>query len=315
MRGRQLAFLLLLMMSIRSTYAQSHTADSLNKIIQDNRQDKQEASALNNMALEYARSDMAKAKTYLYRSLDIGAKINNDTLLANAEAQMVTLQQNTGHKDSAIYFLHQLHQLTLKNPSTLVRDDYNFTAGLLYKIQGNNKMALPFMQETLKGYIQTDKTIHSTETRTGLAGQYLNIGNLYLHLGEYRSALQSHIKALKLFEEVDNNRGLSFSYQSIGSDFKELGQFKQAQRYIRQALTIKASLNDKRGMATAYGDLGSVYQGMGEYDSALLYYQEALKIIQEMKLTAEEARIYFDLGRLFRMKQESGQCRNVPEEK
>ena len=304
MRGSKLAFLFLFGMIALNTSAQSPVADSLNKIIRENRLDKQEAVALNNMAIEYARSDMAKAKAYLYRSMDIGGKIKNDTLLANAEAQMVTLQQNTGQKDSAMYFLQMLHQRSLKNPSPLVRDDYNFTAGLLYKIQGNNKMALPFMQEALKSYIQTDKSIHSTETRTGLAGQYLNIGNVYMHLGEYRPALQNHIKALKLFEEVDNKRGLSFSYQCIGSDFKELGQFRQAERYVRQALILKTSLNDKRGMATAYGDLGSVYQGMEQYDSALRFYQEALKIIQEMKLTAEEARVYFDMGKTYRMKQD-----------
>ncbi|HMH21088.1 MAG TPA: tetratricopeptide repeat protein [Puia sp.] len=298
--------LLILLLGVSSSFAQAQVTviDSLRTIIQENKQDAEENKALNALASEYTRTDMAKAKTYLYMSIVLSGNLKNALLLSYAWSQMVTLQINTGRADSAQYYLLLLRKLAGASDQSGVKASYNFAAGLFYRKQGNFKEALPYMLECLNEYIAMDKNNPSTGIRVSIAGQNLNIGNTYLDLGEYKNALHYHLKALQIFEETGNKRGQSFCYQSIGSDFIQLDQYSQALPYTQKAIALKEELNDKRGIATARGELGTIYMGLSQYDRALEYFRSDLGILQEMKLTPEQAKANFEIGKVYVLKKD-----------
>jgi two-component system sensor histidine kinase UhpB len=301
--GRWL-LLLLPGLSFSPAKAQVTVVDSLLRIVQENKQDLTENKALNSLANEYTRTDMSKAKTYLYMSMALAGNLKNLQLLSYSYSQMVTVQINTGQADSAQYYLLLLKKLASGTNSPDLKASYTFTAGLFYKKKGNFKEALPYMVECLNAYIAMDKANPSTGTRVSIAGQYLNIGNTYTDLGEYRNALHYHLKALQLFEETGNKRGQSFCYQSIGSDLIQLAQYDRALPYTQKAKTLKEELNDKRGIATSLGQLGTIYMGLSQYDRALEYYMNDLKILQEMKITPEQAKANFDIGKVYGLKKD-----------
>ena len=95
---KNVLFLLLLSLNINSSFSQSRAIDSLQKIIDLGKNDIENNFALNNIASEYARVDMAKAKTYLQLSINLAKQIKNDITLSNAYSQMITLQMNTAKK-------------------------------------------------------------------------------------------------------------------------------------------------------------------------------------------------------------------------
>ncbi len=289
--GLQLIFLL--------AHGQSTINDSLEKVVRENKMDTAEVKALNQLAVSYVRTDLTTAKNYLYRSMELAIHLNHSILLSHAYALMVITQLNTGHVDSAQYFLSLLKKLSETSGSKPIVANYHGTAGLFYKIQGNFKAALPYMLESLEEDIILVKNKPVIGNRVSLAGEYLNIGNTYTNLGEYRNALQYHLKALQLFEELNNKKGISYCYQSIGGDFLELGQFKQALFYTTNARVIKNELGDTRGVATSLQQMGSIYVVLKHYDSALNYYFESLKILQKMKLITEEANLSSDIGKLY----------------
>jgi len=287
---RYIIFLLLLL-PYYNMLAQTNI-DSLLKIITLNKKDTGQVRALNALSLEYARTDVNKAKEYLYAAFSLASSLILYESLSASYSQMVNIQMITGKPDSALYYLDLLKQLSSKHPASIIQANYYFTAGLFYKVQGNYKGSLPYAKEALRMYtVMNDKT--------QMAGQNLNIGNSYLNMSDIKSALPYHLEALRLFEEINNKRGQSFCLQGIGTDFIELGQYKSALPYIQRAINIKKELNDKRGITTSLMALGQIYDGLGDYDKALSYEKEALLAQQELKLTSEEAKTNFIIGKIY----------------
>ena len=289
---------LLLRFGLAAT-AQPQSHDSLLAIIRGNKGDTAEAHALNRLAGEYTRTDLAQAITLLHRAVTISIR-NKDTLsLTHAYNQLVTCQVNTGKIDSAQYFLTLLKKTAEGSTSPDILTDLHSGAGLFYKIQGNYKAALPYLLASLDDATRIAHKEKSVNATTYLAGQYLNIGNTYGFMADYRSALAYHLKGLHLFEEVKNNRGISFCYQGIGSDFLEMGQFAQATFYTQKAIALKTEAKDQRGIETALKQQGSIFRGEKRYDSCLTYYFQSLKIIQAMSLKIDEADMEFDIGNVY----------------
>jgi two-component system, NarL family, sensor histidine kinase UhpB len=308
MTARKIILLLLLLIAFNKTFAQARVIDSLQKIILEGKNDVETNKALNAIATEYTRTDMGKAKNYLYQSMQLAAKLKNDMLLSYAYSQMVSIQMNIGKKDSAQHYLQLLKALASSNASDVVKSSFNLAAGLFYKKMGDYKTALPFMINNLNDNIATDKEYKTLGTKTSIAGSCLNIGNTYMDMGDYKNALQYHLKGLKIFEEIENKRGISFCNQSVGNDFFYLGQYKDAIPYTAKSIALKKELNDKRGVSISTAQYGSIYKGMGDYDKAIAYFNDALISFHELKLIPDEAKTDVELGKMYVLKKDEQQA-------
>jgi two-component system, NarL family, sensor histidine kinase UhpB len=292
-----------------TTSAQPAVTDSLMRVIHENKQDLAECKAWIALADKYSRTDLASEKSCLWHAMELAERLHDPEQSDIADTRMTTAQLETGHVDSAKYFLGLLKKLADEKACAVAVTNYNSSAGLFYKIQGNFRAALPFLMASLNEVTERAKINPTVNVRTSMAGQNLNIGNTYINMGEYRNALQYHLKALQLFEEVDNKRGISFSYQSIGGDFLQLAQLKQARYYTEKAIAMKTELGDQRGIATSLKQTGDVELALKDNDSALYYYVEALKIYRNIKLVAEEANICTDIGQVYVLKKDPANAR------
>jgi two-component system sensor histidine kinase UhpB len=297
-------FLVFFSFFFSTAFTQSRVIDSLQKIIDAGKNDIETNRALNSVAVEYTRTDMEKAKNYLYRSMSMALRLNNNSALSGAYSQLVTLHISTGKKDSAQYYLKLLETISSGNATQDIKANYYYAAGLYYKKQDNFKQALPFLIKSLDNYIALDKKNPTTASKTSIAGQYLNIGNTLLEMGSYKSATEYHLKGLKLFEELNNKRGISFCLQSMSSDLIYLNRYKEAISYVNKSAALKNELNDKKGVIVSTAQLGTIYKGLGNYDSALIYMNNALKAFHEMKLTPDEARILMEMGKTASLKKD-----------
>ena len=272
--------------------AQSHVIDSLQRIVNAHPRDTNEIRALDYLASEFMRKDMAKAKSYAYKQVALAKELRTDFGLASGYSGLVAIHQNEGTIDSAQYYL-KLLQILAKNPANKkAAVNYANSAGLFYKNQGKIREALPYLLEALRLLENGDKTAR--------AGQTLNVGNAYYNLGELKNAADYHLRALKLFEEVNNKRGKSFCFNSLGNDYMDLKQYRVAEKYLLQSEKMKEELGDKRGVLTSWMSLGIVYQQTNKEDLSLLYFNKALTRARELKLSLEESRLLFNIGSLLK---------------
>lgn len=292
---------LLLCILLARTQAPSPVIDSLQKIINQDKKDSAEAAAYLSLIYEYARIDIGAAKQCCFNLMALCRESNLPVPLSGAYSNLVTLDIQTNQPDSARYYLHLLEKLAGENSHSRVQSNYNLTAGLFYRKQGNYRASIPYMLEGLRLYT-------AEGNKVGMAGQHLNIGNNYQDMGEYRNAMTYHLKALDLFEEIGNRRGMSFAYSAIGGDFTRLGQYAKALPYIQRSLALKTELNDKKGRATAYVDLGDIHEGLQHPEEALANYKEALALDRALTLTLEEAKVDLIIGKLYAQKRSPEQA-------
>jgi two-component system sensor histidine kinase UhpB len=292
-------FCLLLSLNALICAAQPFANDSLLAIIRENRQDAAEAKALNAVASNLSRSDIPRAIGYLHQNLALCTRIKDTAYITRSYNQLVTCHLHSGRRDSAAYYLSLLKRMTEETGSVDARTDYHAAAGLFYKIEGNYKEAMPFLLASLQDAQGLVKNDPSVSTRTYLAGQYLNIGNTYTIMADYRKALSYHLQSLQRFEEVGNKQGIAYCYQGIGGDFLSLGQFGEAAAYTQKAIALKVEIKDQRGMGTSLKQLGSIFRGEKQWDSTLNYYFQALKVFQGMSLKIEETDMEFDIGNVY----------------
>ena len=282
--------------------AQPNVNDSLLSIIRANRHDPAEAKALNALSANYARTDLAKARDLLYKSINLASAAHFALALSGAYNQMVILQQDIGQVDSAAFYLRLLKHLSDSIPD--FRLNYVQAAGLYYKRQQNFKAAMPLLLEAMDKAGAAAATDPSVPKRTAHAGAALNVGNNYVEQGDYQAALRYHLEALRLFEAVENKKGISFGYQMIGGDFLQLYQLGPAADYTKRSLAIKSELKDQRGIATSLKQMGSIHRYAKRMDSALDYYGRSLLINRQMDLKVEEMNLDLDIGNVYKEKKD-----------
>lgn len=274
----------------QAALAQTNLIDSLQHIVAQQRHDSTELKALLNLANELSRKDIEMAKHFVFQIIPLARNLKKDQSLCQGYLYLITFHQNSGRLDSASYYLTLMEAIMNANPgNSKIKINYNQSASLFYKNQGQFLKALPFMKDNL---------LLLTEENESRAGQLLNIGNTYSSVGDYKQAISYHLQGLSLFEKLKSRRGQSFCLQSLGNDLMELSQFEKAKEYFLQSLKLKEELQDKRGIISTSIGLGNAYTQLNQVEQAKRYYSEALQSSREMKLMLDEARSLNQLGLL-----------------
>lgn len=284
-----------------SGLAQTPTLDSLSKIITAGKKDEAQLKAIIAAAFELVRIDAAKAKVVLYEGVSLAKTLGIEKSLSGCYSQLASIHHNNGQLDSALHYLQLLKHMastTVSADKTGIQGNYYAAAGLYYKKTGDINTAINF-------FVQALSMAETLGNKVAIAGQALNLGNVYMNAGNYKKALQYHLKALRNFEETNNEKGISFCYQSIGNAFIELKQYKEGLDYIQKSLQLKQELKDKRGLGTAYLSLGQIYSAQKVYNKALVQFNHALQIADEFDLVKERGTIMRNIGRLYVVKGDS----------
>jgi adenylate cyclase len=119
-------------------------------------------------------------------------------------------------------------------------------------------------------------------TKKGIAGNFNNIGNIYLYLSDYPKTLEYYQKSLTIYEQLGNKVGIAANLSNIGIVYTYLSDQSKALGYYQKALTINEQLSNKYGIATNLGNIGNVYGNLSDYPKALEYYQKALIIFEQL---------------------------------
>ena len=137
---------------------------------------------------------------------------------------------------------------------------------------------------------------------------YINLGTVYISLGEYGKGEEFLRRALPIMKEIGDKGGQSVSYGNLGSMYQSLGEYGQAEEFQRKALTLRKEIGDKKGEANCYGNLGTVYESLGEYGKAEEFQRKALALRKEIGDKKGEAACYGNLGTVYQSLGEYGKA-------
>jgi len=290
--GTRLLVLVTFLLHNTAIYSQTATIDSLRQQLIVHATDTVGIKVCIQLGTELSRSDMKKAREYLYQGIALASKLNTSYGLTGCYSQLTTSFQNTSDTDSAEKYFSLLRAVADRRQGEDDKINYYMTAGLYYKNRSQ-------FAESIKYMLRALELIDKQKYPSGYAGQLLNIGNTYANLGDVQKAASYHLRALTMFEELDNDRGRSFCYQSLGNSYLKLKQYDQSIKYLLRSRDLKEKLKDARGLIGTWSGLGNVYLETGDYERALASYSKALTQAQSLKLRREELRTLVDMGVLY----------------
>lgn len=293
MMRRLLPFFLLLAAPSIASQAQQGYADSLRKIIALGKNDEEERKTISRLAIFYFKSNPALAKQYMLQLLKPATEANDYLRLSSAHSLLLQIYYDEGNPDSALYSINMLKAVSANAPdNNMVQGNCNQAIGLYYKKTGDYKTALPYALAAVK-YAEMDKN-----NKPYAGGQWMNAGDVYLGLGQYRNAMDCNLKALSLFEESGNKRGEGMCYTNLSGLYIQLKQFDNALRAAKKSLEIKTALSDNRGICTALEAIGLANYNLANYTAAYNHYEQALKLAIAEKMPTEEYTCYFNMAKI-----------------
>jgi len=260
-----------------NAFAQSNAIDSLEKVLQSEKEDTNKVITLNAISEEFRfkKHDYKNALQYAESALSLAQKINYIEGKGTAELQLGKIHENQRNYPEAIKeFNSALSSYQEINDKKDIGQTYLWI-GLCYADQELYSDALSNYQIALKLYQEVDDT-------KDIATVYGWIGRAYTMMGMYSDAISNDYLALKLFEKIGDKENVASSLDEIGADYYYQGNYPEALKSYQACLKIEQEIGDKVGIAHCMTAMGGTYTGLGNYAKALLNDSAALKIYQAL---------------------------------
>ena len=233
------------------------------------------------------------------RFAELTTKANEARKLSRILKDKYRMAQALGYLGSAEFYLGHLEQAL----------DSHEQAAALAEAAGNKQFygaslqnigaTLTAMGQYEEALFYLSKTLEiGKELNAGIRlwGPLRNIGDLYLHLGDFDKAETTLLQALALTRQYKNQLFEESTLTELISVPLGRHDYNSALEYARQAAAIDAVLKHPGARYELLNNTAVVYQEIGNYQKAIEMYQQALELAQSSGTTLAEAVINSNIG-------------------
>ena len=317
-------FLIILFFSFCKTFCQPGKMDSLKKIMLL-RSDSAKADILNMISKEYSQQNFDSSIWFANQALFLSQALSYKKGIAEAYRNTGRTNLFLGNRtiakqylDKALSLFDSLHDDknkagTYNNLGVLLTRSNEFAGSLTcfdsalilfrrigdkegegsvlnyisinYQSQGNYQKAIDYC---LQGF-EIRKSIND---HLGVVYSLINVGNMYLEVGQPETALKFYNESVAYAQE-HNMEPLEYSLNMVGKSYLRLKQYDSAKAYL---------LGTTKGNKNPLGYpilLGELYSETGRLDSAIEQYQKSLAYSQQGNNTKVVAESLLGLGKVF----------------
>ena len=148
------------------------------------------------------------------------------------------------------------------------------------------------------------KIATNTHNDSLIAKAYLQIGNYFNNISDFKQALDYELKSLSLAEKAKSIYDTWLASKEVGVTFKRLNNFNEALRYLQKAETILKELKNTRPekFNRTFTHISEVFLGLGQPDSALRYIQLANETTSKDKDAYGYARVLYIFASVYKAK-------------
>lgn len=268
--------------------------DSMLQIIKQNRPDTIHAKTLVNLGLELERRDTRQAKAYMLESIKLSENNFTGRWLGIAYIRLAGIYSVSGDVDSAQFYFEKAEKFI---PQFHPNDLKLFSS--LYTGLGIHFNRLGDAQNALENYFKVEGLGQEVMGIDGMAGNYLNISNVYSRIPDEKKRQDYIFKALELFETSQNQTGLSFCYNALGNSFYTLKDYDKALYYYEKSLAIREQRGDNMGKASVLNNMGNIYMDTEQYAKALEIQLQAAELNKALGLRNELGINYINTGKIY----------------
>lgn len=280
--------------------AQTPYLDSLQQIVNQNKQDTLHAKALLNIGINLERSNLKRSTESYWELLNMKEDPSTRRFKTTAAIRLAGNYSATGKLDSVDYYFDRAERYLQSNPNDQ-RMAYN-----LYNGRGIHYNRIGKFERALSEYDKAIKLDHQIIGLDNVAGLYINLSNVYKQMDDQKSNFDATYKALEIFEKTQNRNGLAFAYNSLGSAHYHMKNYEDAEKYLLKSMEYRKLLGDKRGEATVLGNLGNVAMDLKDHQKAIAYFSLAIEINASLGLKEMVGIHLYNLGKNYLEMEEYG---------
>lgn len=275
-----LIFFCFLLLS-NASIAQSRTADSLKKLIANDRLDTNKVNHLNALAVElWGNLDTAIiCSTY---ALNLSKKID-------VEGGVFGWQKGIAR-------------------SSYLLGVFNFDKGNFIDALSYNMNAFKIWEELESKSAEPERTQYKIFKSKSLG----EIGNAYFGQGNYPQALEFHIRSLKLYEELNIEKSVGSTLGNIGNVYCEQKNYSKALEYYLKSLKVSQKFGNKYDISIDLRNIGNVYRYLNDNTKSLQYLKMALAASKEIGNDLETANNLSSIGALIQNQGDSALAEGKP---
>ncbi len=161
----------------------------------------------------------------------------------------------------------------------------------LYLLEGRYEDARRSAREALTLFEQQSipsepvYNLHSTRIQRTLAGNPVDIGQAYGHMGPLasgegrRTEALTHLNtALAIFEQYDDKRRIAHVSCNLGNVYLKKADYEEAQAAFRRSFNLAEQLGDDPLKSVIYSDFGELASATGDLEEAERWYRKALEL-------------------------------------
>jgi len=264
-------------------------ADSLTKLLKNEKPDSNKVIHLNTIAWEFHFSNLDSAVLYGSRALELATKLKWQKGIAKAYSYLAVFYKLKGNPAKALQY-----NLTALQAAKLIGNKNAIASilcnmAIIYQEKSDYPKALSYFFEALK-------TAESVDNQKLIGVILCNIGVVYTDQGNYTAALSYNTRSLKIAEQLPDKELQASSMGNMGLIYFKQRSYDAALPYYFKTIKLDEELGNKNGLALHIENIASVYLEQNKYNEALDYYFRSLNMNREIGNKIEEARNLGNIG-------------------
>ncbi len=274
-RKKQVLLLICTMLTLVVSATETHTTDSLEKVLSQTDNPATKSDILIRLSGEYSNTDLSKA-------LDYAEKANQMAIVSGDKKRILTASQLIAR---AYYFksdLNKAMEYAVKAKSLAEDNKLDIelagsldAIGMIYYDIGNQAKSSESFFASLKIY-------EKLNDKEGIGATFCRIGTLYFDQKDYDKAAEYYLNSIRLARDISSQVGIASNLNNLAKVYSEQKDFKRALQSYEEALRINIETGNSYLVANNYLNIAEVYVKLKKYQEAITKVQQAQIIFEQL---------------------------------
>ena len=273
---KKIILLLLLVLSINKSYAQTGNPDSIKQLLQNAKDDTSRVLHLADLSFEYLESKPDTSMTLALEALSLARRIGF------LKGEAISLHRVGGAyydnypKAMELYLQALKINEKINNLDGIQRNLGNI--GIIYNDQEDYQQALEY-------YFKAKSLAEQLNNKRSISLICVNIAEAYYRLKMFDSATLYAQQAYSIADKINYSRIVGGSLNRLGIIHLERGQNNSALEHYRLSIPYTKEAKNDVGLSRTFLNIAKVFEKIGQNDSVLFYGKQSMTIAKERGLS------------------------------
>lgn len=227
------------------------------------------------MLMQGVDNNYKQAEIYFKEAVTLALGLNDDNILAYCYLRMKGLYRSQGKSKLADEFAVKALDLYKKNKqwkevaSTLI--EIGADASYVY---GDNSKAIQYID---RAQVISD-TLNDLSIKAMVLGTRSSVMR---ETGEFQKALTLAEQSLTWYKELHNEWGMAGAYIDLGNIYKQLGEYVLALDHQQKADSLYKKVKSDYSRLAPLANIGEIYTSQGDYKKGLEFYEQSLALMKK----------------------------------